>query len=92
VAGSETFRYKNVRKLQVPRLQVQDENWGLEINLGFPSGTDQTWVYPVQTYAVDNNKWVREFQGTNVVTRIPLLNLLDKEQSFTYACRSLSKK
>jgi hypothetical protein len=90
-AGSDVFRYKNQRKLCVPRLDVQDDNWGLAIGIGFPSGTEQTWVYPVQTYAVDNNKWVREFQGTNVVARIPLASLLDKEQAFTYSCQRIKE-
>ena len=87
ITTNETFRYKNVRKFCVPFLQVQDATWGLEVNYTFPEGTADTWIYPINTYTVDNNKWVREYQGTNLVTRIPLIALLNKEQVFTVSCR-----
>lgn len=92
IVGKSEFRPVDSRKFHAQSIKMQDLVWQLEVELSFPSGADQAWMYPVNTFAVDNNKWVREHQGSNLVTRIPIRALLDKKQVFSCSCRSLTQE
>ena len=89
--GNSEFRPVDSRKFQTPAILMQDLLWNLEVELKFPAGADQAWIYPVNTYLIDNNKWTREYQGSNLVTRIPIRALFEKEQVFCCSCRCLTK-
>ncbi len=88
--GNAEFRPVDSRKFHAPAIKMQDLVWNLESMVTFPAGADQAWIYPVNTFLVDNNKWAREYQGSNLVTRIPVPALLAKNQVFCCFYRYLT--
>ncbi|OLS12506.1 MAG: 4-alpha-glucanotransferase [Promethearchaeota archaeon CR_4] len=92
IVEKSEFRPVNSRKFHAPVIKMLDLVWNFETELKFPVGADQEWIYPINTYLIDNNKWAREYQGSNLVTRIPLRALVEKPQTFYCSCRCLTKE
>ncbi len=90
--GKSEFRPVDSRKFHAPSMKIQDLVWNFEAEVNFPAGAEQSWIYPVNTYLIDNNQWAREYQGSNLVTRIPIRALLDKNQVFCCSCRILKQE